>query len=85
MSWKVGWRALRISFGMLLGPGVFPLASFLRLLSNTSREKFSDILELWGPLFSMMNPSWSCHGYLRTAHWHIVGWSVGSSHRGFFY
>ena len=57
MSWKVGWRALRISFGMLSGPGVLPLASFFRQLSNTSRVKVSDILKLWGPLFSIMNPS----------------------------
>ena len=51
MSWKVVWRALRISFGMMLGPGVFPLASFLRQLSNTYREKFSNIVEFWRALF----------------------------------
>ena len=33
-------------FGMLLEPGVFPRASLLRQLSNTSQEKFSDIVEL---------------------------------------
>ena len=64
-------------FGMFLGPGVYPLDIFLRLLSNIFLEKLSDIVELLRPCFSMMNMSWSCHGYLRTTHWHVVGWSAG--------
>jgi len=68
MSWKVGCRILRISFGMLSGPGILPCANLLRLLSNTSLEKLFDMLALGGPLFSMMNPSIPSHGYLRIAH-----------------
>ena len=67
MSWKNGCRALRISFEMLSGPKVVPLANYFRLLSNTYRVKFYDILVLWGPRFSMINPSWSSHGYLQIA------------------
>lgn len=37
---------------MLSGLGVFPLGSFLRLLSKTSLEKFRDIVESLGTFFS---------------------------------
>ena len=40
------------------------------------------ICGLWGSLLSRMKPSCVCHGYLRIAHKHVVGWSVVSSQLG---
>ena len=37
---------------------------------------------IWGAILSRMKPCCECHGYFRTAHVHVSGWSVVSSHRG---
>ena len=42
---------------MLSGPRTFPLASFMRLLSQTSLEKFLDIVQSLEPLFPMVHLS----------------------------
>ena len=48
MSWRAVDNALRILLGMLLGPGVFPLASSLRMLSKTSLMKFQHKVAFFG-------------------------------------
>lgn len=42
--------------------------NFLMLLSKTFLEKFCEIVMVWDPLLSNMNPSSLCHGYLQAAH-----------------
>ena len=73
MSWKVISSALRISWGMLLRPSVFPLAIFLRLLSKTSFVEILDKVACWGPLASRMRPSGLCQEYFEIIQWHIEG------------
>ena len=71
-----------ISLGMLSGPGVFPLARFLRLRSKTSPIKSFAMQWLVYPLFSRMHPFVWCQGYFHTTHVHCSGWYMGSTHSG---
>ena len=71
-----------MSFGMLSGPGAFPLVSLLTHLSYISRVNWVLISVLCGPLLSSMIPLFVCHGYLRMAHIHAFRWSMISSLNG---
>ena len=71
-----------MSLGMLSGPRAFPRVNRLTHLSYITRVNWELISVVWGPLLSSMSPLCVCHGYLRTAHIHVVGWSMVSSHSG---
>ena len=59
--------ALRISLGMLLGPGVVPLASFLKLLLKTSFVNSFIKVTFLESLASRMRSSRLCQGYFLIA------------------
>lgn len=74
-----------MSFGIPYGLGDFPLDVFLRHVSYMNIAKANANGSCWGGfLFSRIMPSWVCHGYCQIVHMNLLGWFVGSDHRGGF-
>ena len=67
---------------MLSGPGALPRVSLLTQLSYIARVNWLLMDDAWWPLFSNIIPLCVCQGYLRIAHWHVLGWSIRSLHSG---
>jgi hypothetical protein len=58
---------------MLSGPGAFPMVRCFMQQSYTSMKNWL-LMCVWElPIFSMISPWCECHGYLRTAHRHVLG------------
>ena len=68
-----GWRASRDYLRCFHVPEFIPqLIFFMVLVKYFLGKTNSDILELWGPRFSMIIFFWSNYGYFQIAHWHIM-------------